>query len=284
MSSPTVKRANQSISVYKPTNLTPFKRNHYAAMSKDIAIVHESKIMRNLVERATRGKEIPKRNPILQDGDEPCYKFKSSIRRLASADKMSESMNERIPRARNTGEFNYIYNPPCQDPKAQGVRTFVHHPSESADENQRPLRKQVRPKSEYGRDPIVSGETNIKRRMRGAGVQADEQKTYNDKKFLLPSERGNSKRGNVFRQMTLTLGDNDFSNVAQRAQTERAVSPGARPMTAIQEKMRGYIKGCLEYSSGPAFRDDGITEKCTSATFVSSPVADKTFARVRTLF
>lgn len=252
-------------------------------MSKDIAIVHESKIMQNLVQRASRGKEIPKRNPILQDGDEPCYKFKPSVRRLASADKMSESMNERIPRARNTGEFNYIYNPPCLDPKPQGVRTFVLHPSESSDENHRPMRKQMRPKSEYGRDPIVQGETNIKRRMRGAGVQAEEQKTYNDKKFLLPSERGSSKRGQVFRNTTFTLGDNDYC-LGQRAQTERATSPPARPLTAFQEKMRGYIKGCMEYASGPAFRDDGITEKCTSATFVSSPVADKTFARVSTLF
>ena len=33
------------------------------------------------------------------------------------------------------------------------------------------MRKQMRPKSEYGRDPIVQGETNIKRRMRGAVIE-----------------------------------------------------------------------------------------------------------------
>jgi len=119
------------------------------------------------------------------------------VRRLASADRMSESMNERIPRSRNFGEFNYIYNPPTQDPKPQGVKTFVQHPSVSTDENTKTLRKQVRPQSEYGRDPIVQGEINIKKRMRGPGVQASEQKTYNDKKYLLAAELGNSKRGNV---------------------------------------------------------------------------------------
>jgi hypothetical protein len=153
----------------------------------------------------------------------------------------------------------------------------------STDENTKTLRKQVRPQSEYGRDPIVQGEVNIKKRMRGPGIQGSEQRIYNDKKFLMSAELGNSKRGNVFRQTTLCLGEPDIMNLGERAQTERAVSP-SRPLTAFQEKMRGYIKGCMEYQAGPAFRDDGVTQKCTSVSFTASPVADKTFARVRTLF
>ncbi len=58
-----------------------------------------------------------------------------------------------------------------------------------------------------------------------------------------------------FRQTTLCLGEPDLITLGDRAQTERAVSP-SRPLTAFQEKMRGYIKGCMEYQSGPAFRDD----------------------------
>jgi len=52
----------------------------------------------------------------------------------------------------------------------------------------------------------------------------------------------------------LILGEPDVVSLNERAQTERAVSP--RPLTAFQEKMRGYIKGCMEYQSGPVFRDD----------------------------
>ena len=71
---------------------------------------------------------------------------------------------------------------------------------------------------------------------------------------LIFYEKYSHKSFSSFRNTTFTLGDNDYE-LGQRAQTERATSP-ARPFTAFQEKMRGYIKGCMEYSSGPAFRDD----------------------------
>jgi len=55
----------------------------------------------------------------------------------------------------------------------------------------------VRPKSETRRNPITEGEVNIFRRSRKAVEEMTEQREFNDKKYLLPAQRGASSKGRL---------------------------------------------------------------------------------------
>jgi len=76
-------------------------------------------------------------------------------------------------------------------------RVFQHIPSESSDETWRRCSKTVRTKSETRRNPITEGETNIFRRSRKAVEEMTEQREMNDKKYLLPAQRGASSNGRL---------------------------------------------------------------------------------------
>lgn len=56
----------------------------------------------------------------------------------------------------------------------------------------------------------------------------------------------------MFRDMTFTLGENEYS---LECQTERSATR-QRPLTAQEKKMRGVIKGVLEYEDGPNYRPE----------------------------
>ena len=45
-------------------------------------------------------------------------------------------------------------------------------------------------------------------------------------------------------------------NAALECQTERLRIEPSRPVTALEEKMRGSIKGVMEYSDDPRFKED----------------------------
>lgn len=279
-----------SNSFFKAVSLTPVRPRETTTTSngRDLAILHESKIFKKLLSAAKSKTDFERRDPILQNNNEPAHAFKSSIRRLASADRMSECRDENIKRARGTGEFNYIYNPPNQSPRVESIKTFVRAPPESEDENYKRLRKPVRHRSEFRRDPINEGEqpSTIGRRARKPQVEVDSiQKVFNDRKFLLPAERGNSKRGQVF-QRTFTLGDLESPTAAGSKSARETVESPRRPLTALEEKMRGTMKGILEYENGPVFRQEVVTEKINRVLQTELPTIEelKPFARKSTLF
>lgn len=54
-------------------------------------------------------------------------------------------------------------------------------------------------------------------------------------------------------QRTFTIGGDDIT--AEGCLSDRVQTSPSRPRHAMEEKMRGSIKGVLEYEGGPAFRD-----------------------------
>jgi hypothetical protein len=251
--------------------------------SKDIAIHHESRIFKNLVAKADAKKVS--RDPILQNGDEPVYEFRSSIKRLKSADRMSSCADETWQRTKKNGEFNHVYNPRSLEPKPEGIKAFSQVPSESKDEYKKNVRKQVRGKSEVRRNPLTEGDETsqvVRRVLKPVEDTSDHHKKLNDKKFLLPSERGQSSRGQVFRETQIAVVGTDYE---RGSKTDRLI-PSPRPMTDMEEKMRGFIKGVLEYDNAPVFRDHEVTNKCTTVKFadlLKSQDAARIFGRKKTL-
>jgi hypothetical protein len=112
-----------------------------------------------------------------------------------------------------------------------------------------------------------------------------EQREMNDKKYLLPAQRGASSNGRLFRTKSCLTFDEfeDFSPI--RTDRSRASTPN-RAMTPMQQKMRGFAKSVLEYEDGPSYRDQGITGKIGTIKFadlVNSMEGDRIFARKSTL-
>jgi len=226
------------------------------------------------------------RDPILQNGgDEPVYEFRSSIKRLKSADRMSTCADENWAKSKKVGEFNHVYNPRGLDPKPQGIKAFSQVPSESRDEYTRSVRKQVRGKSEVRRNPLTEGDVTsqvARRVLKPVEDTSDHHKKLNDKKFLLPSERGTSSRGQVFRETQFTIGT-DYTD--RGSKTDRLI-PSPRPMTDMEERMRGFIKGVIEYDNAPIYRDQDVTNKCTTVKFselLKQQEGNRIFARKKTL-
>jgi len=252
--------------------------------SKDLAIHHESRIFKNLVAKAD-AKRV-NRDPILQNGEEPVYEFRSSIKRLKSADRMSTCADENWAKSKKVGEYNHVFNPKSLEPKPQGIKAFTQLPSESRDEYTKGVRKQVRGKSEVRRNPLTEGDetSQVARRvLKPVEDCSDHQKKYNDKKFLLPSERGTSSRGQVFRETQISVVGSDMAE--RGSKTDRLI-PSPRPVTEMEEKMRGFIKGVLEYDNAPEYRDVGVTNKCTTVKFadlLKSQGAGRIFGRKKTL-
>jgi len=258
-------KKNPSASFFKNYSLTPTANR--PTFSKDIAILHESRIYKSLITAVQKKQEQnKKRDPILQNNNEKNIEFKSSIRRLASADRMSSNMDEHFRRSKKTGEFNHIYNPQVQPEEALGIKTFRVLPSTSSDEQYTRLRKARCTSSESFRNPITEGDEKsaVYKRWRGAVEVQDEHQKLNDKKYLLAADRGCSPRGRVFRDMSLTLGDYDYGTESKYETYVGAQT--ARPMSSHEEKMRGFIKGAINYESGPAFKLDTIAEKITQNT------------------
>jgi hypothetical protein len=252
--------------------------------SNEIAIHHESRIFKNLVAKAD-AKRVT-RDPILQNGEEPVYEFRSSIKRLKSADRMSTCADENWSHSKKVGEYNHVFNPRSLEPKPQGIKAFSQLPSESKDEYTKSVRKQVRGKSEVRRNPLTEGDetSQVARRvLKPVEEVSSHQKKYNDKKSLLPSERGLSSRGQVFRDQQISVVGSDMAE--RGSKTDRLI-PSPRPQTEMGEKMRGFIKGVLEYDNAPEYRDVGVTHKCTTVKFadlLKSQDATRIFARKKTL-
>jgi len=259
--------------------------------SRDVAILHESRIFKSLLEKAARinPPQSPNRNPILQEGQDYVQEFRPCFMRLGSAERVPESLDENFKRTKAMGEFNYNYNPP-QDPRPQGIKAFSILPSPCLDENPRRISKAVRHKSEIRRNPILDGDqtSGLIKRSRKPGVQTDHQEKLNQRKYFLPADRGRSSRGKVFRDGTFTLGETEISStVGSTTDRMNTTAKVARPLTATEEKVRGYIKGVLQYEAGPKFRDEIVTDKCNKVKFADilkpqDPV-DRIFGRKKTL-
>jgi len=257
---------------------------------RDLAILHESKIFKSLLESAAKKKEeIKKRDPILQDNNEDLQQFKPSFKRVESVEYNSKCADENMKRAKKVGDFNERYNARPEEPKPEGIRAFTILPSQSRDENQRRQLKEVRSKS-VGRVrcPITEGdiESTIFKPTKKTPEQFDHHQKINDIKFMLPAERGRSANGKVFRDTTVTIVGTDYSSI--KPLSARQHSQPARPTTVQEQKMRGFIKGILEYEDGPNYRDQGVSDKCTTIKFVDIlkghvQAEERVFARKRTL-
>lgn len=291
--SPTCKTAYSSHAspVAKVFNVTlvrsPITHNKTKqCQTQNIAIYHEAKIVQNIMANQANKVQPPKRDPILQNNGE-APEPQRPMRRPLSAERSRPvpSRDEVIKRSKLVGEYNHVYNPRPEDPKPQSIRVFQHIPSESADETWRRCSKTVRPKSETRRNPITEGEVNVFRRSRKAVEEMTEQREFNDKKYLLPAQRGVSSKSRLFRTKSCLTFDEfeDYSSV--KTDRSRASTPG-RAMTPMQQKMRGSAKGVLEYEDGPNYRDQGITGKVGTIKFadlVNSLEGERVFARKSTL-
>jgi len=282
-------KKSPSQSFFKAVSLTPNvckpKESASFARGREIAVLHESKIFRKLLDAASK-KEVQRRDPILQNNSEPAQIFRPCVRRLASSDRMSENKDELFRRTKKTGDFNERFNPRNPDPKPEGIKTYIHAPSESEVENYRFCFKSVRGVSEVRRDPIIDGDfrSGIIRHARKPRAEEESvQQRMNDKRYLLPADRGASVQGQVSNQ-TFNFGEAEPVTPVAGSQSSRSLSR-PRPLTAQQLKMRGSIKGVLEYEEGPRFRQDVVTGKINSMSYCSTPKQDDVcvFGRKKTL-
>lgn len=249
------------------------RESQKAQQIKDVAVFHESKVLRNM-----RLKEIyntqpqPKRDPILQNNGEEVEYVKP--RRLISQERPGQpiSRDEVIVRQKKIGEFNEAFNPRSLEPKPQGIRAFKILPSECMDENVKRISKPVRSMSEGRfRNPITEGEEILYRRKRRSGIGNEELKKLNDKKYLLPFERGCSNHRRSLHESTITFDDSSFDlgrgNNWERQRSATPTNRTSKPLSTMQIKMRGIAKGILEYEDGPKFRKEKITEKVGTIKF-----------------
>jgi len=81
----------------------------------------------------------------------------------------------------------------------------------------------------------------------------------------LLSDRGTSPRGRVFRDTQIAVVGVDWEKLTPQSTRPRTASE--EPLTAFDLKIRGTIKGTIEYTEIQNFKDYGITAKCTSMKF-----------------
>jgi len=182
-----------------------------------------------------------------------------------------------IVRSKKIGEFNERFNPRSLEPKPQGIKAFKVLPSECMDEKVRRISKPVRSQSEGRlRNPIIDGEEFVYRRKRRNGCGTEESQKINDKKYLLPFERGCSFHKRELQQTTFTFDDSPLSKSVDLGRSgikwdrQRSATPTNRtskPLSSMQLKMRGIAKGILEYEGGPNYRDQGVTDKVGKVRF-----------------
>jgi len=266
--------------------------------SRDLAILHESKIFKSLLESAEKKRseyDSQKRNPILQNNSEEIQQFKPSLHAVESVVKYSSCKDENVARSKKIGEFNERFNPRSQEPKPQGIKAFNVLPPESRDEYARRQLKAVRTKSaECYRNPITEGDqaSTIIRRPKKFVPENDHHQRINDRKYLLPADReealspASPHKGRLFRESTIGCLGTDSSFIESR--NERVNTSPERPVTAFEQKMRGHIRGVLQYEDGPKFRDHNVTTKCNTVKFSEIlnrkfDETDRIFARKSTL-
>jgi len=244
---------------------------------KDCHIRHEDNKQKYIMASPERAKS-PKRDPILQNNEEPARDFKPSLKQTELTGKMTIFTAEPTVTIRNQGEFNHVHNARSISPKLNGKKTFVNVSNrtcvndELVDESRR-VRKGVStaPKNPY--NPILEGEgPRIKRRNEKTHIRlenSEHARKINDRKALLPSELGASPKGKVFWDTKITL---DHS--------VEAGSPVVKPMQqrfSSPQHAREGVKGILEYQHALPYRGHAVTPKCTSFTFseMASPMKGK---------
>lgn len=280
-------KAMPSSPIYVITTLPDETFQKRRTQVKDKAIVHEVKLNRRLILDSPTKKVEPKRDPILQNNGEKVIEPPRVTVALERSNK-KPSRDDTFVRSKKVGDFNYNINPPNQEPKVEGIRAFTINSPECRDEriSRMAENKRSRAKStEHGRNPITEGDENNRKFALKAVQTADQSgdsKWLNERRHLLKSERGYSS-SNLHLATTVTLGDDcEYQSLTER---NRSRTP-QRPVSAMVQKMRGTAKGILEYDSGPSFREEKMSEKCTTIKFSDlrkSLETERVFARLQSI-
>jgi len=256
----------QQVTYRQQKQQTDIKLSH----NRDVAVSHQVKTNARLSTCPDKKCDIIKRNPILQDNNEETAQFKPSVKRLASAEKVTPCYDENITRGKKKGDYNYVVNPPCQDPKPSGIRKFESASPVSDHENRRRVRKEIQNLSQSF-NPITEGDVASEsyRRSRKAVEKTEDNfiQKLNDRKHILSSDRGisSSPRGKLFRDTQIAVVGTDWSKLTPQSARPRTASE--EPLTAFDRKIRGEIKDTIQYAEIQNFKDYGITGKCNTRNF-----------------
>jgi len=235
----------------------------------ELQIHHETKQLR--VSEATRTTESttlgsPRRNPILQDNDEPSDAFKPSVKRIEGAGDATLFTAEDKPRNVKPGEYHPVHNAKVKKEKVSSIMKIHFSPSKSHHELKKRELKAVKSARETF-NPIVDGDPKSVKPVKIRNFDqeiSDHSAKHNEKKFMLPADRKFSNRllnsGPSPTKARLNLHPEDVELAQQSAPSTIKVDYNTKVHPMVK-KHRGEIGGVLSYDTALPYRHDGVTDK-----------------------
>jgi len=225
---------------------------------QNYAILHESQKLKSLdTAPLTERARSPRRNPIIQDGDEPVQEIRSTLKISPLSGKTTMFTEEPAYSRKMRGEFNGIQSARSLSPRPQGIRTNIAPVRLQNPEDQpRQLKTVVVPHMNNVYNPIVEGDPKSVKliRERNHAQPSEEYLKMNDKKSILGADRGTSPKGRVFWDTKIPLGSN----------LSETYTPDQKFSSPRKTQPSDGLKDLIEYTYSPTFRDQGVSAKCNS--------------------
>jgi len=234
--------------------------------SKDISIYHEGNKQKAVTMKPFDHAKSPKRNPITQDGQEPCYEFKAPFKATPLTGKMTIFDDEVPTKKKGEGDYKeWVSRPREYSPPVPCIKTHYGRAlrEDMSPDSPRRIRKGPTKSLKNLLNPIVEGDLDslIARRVRKGALNkgpSDETQKLNDRKQLMSTDIGYSPKGRVFR---------DTSLVGFAHPIEETAPVKGRRYASPQFRKQPEMHGLLQYSYSGSFRQENVSPKCTSSSF-----------------
>jgi len=233
---------------------------------KEFAIRHESTQMKTVANVPDRMKS-PKRDPILQNNDEPIKEERPTIRCFSpSTATLNTGDNERVLFDRKAkGEFNHVHSARSSSPKIEGIRTYAPFLRDPSTDNLRRQLKDVRGSQKNLFNPITEGDPKGVKlvKERTAPPISEQTKKINDRMTILGSDRGTSPRGRVFWDTNNVL----LNTCPTDRETEQRLKEIKTKIVSPKFNKSDGMKQLIGYDFSLPFKDQGVAGKCTNVPF-----------------
>jgi len=234
-----------------------------AGYPKDYSIRHENAKQKSLLKASPERLQSPKRDPILQNNNEPVQNSKPLRRKIPDAGKVTLFTAEPKVTQRAQGQFNLTHNPCIISPRKEGIKTDIPHAKETTPERERRIRKKVKVPHANNFDIIVEGDLSHllhKGRKHLSPKPSEEVKKLNDRKHFTASERGTSSRGKVFWDSKVGLS-------AHPIEDESKKKPQGKRFASPRQSYGDGMKSLLEYDYSLRYREEKLSPKCNHISF-----------------
>jgi len=239
---------------------------------KDHVIRHENTQLQNLTNRSPERYPSPRRDPILQNNQEPIQEFRSSIKCPNSFRERSEDSEEYLFDKKGKGEFSHLaggelshrFNVSPTRPATQGIRTNIAHIRERSEDRPTRLRKEVKKLSLNLYNPITQGDPDSVKLVKERKVPeiSDATKKLSKRKAGYLTDRDVSPRGKVFWDTSIQLSMEPVDKDARPK-----VPPLKQRRSCHRFKREDSMKGLVSYEYSLTYRDQNVSGKCTEVPY-----------------